>query len=114
MNSSLTPKQRLLIAQQISEVLSGVSPDDTYALLGALMHSLLREMPDDQVDMLLIFFITHAWESRAARAEGRAPDFAIKYQLTRFAKLEGDKNGSIEVSIAPRIILPRQIWDHLP
>jgi hypothetical protein len=106
MNSSLTPKQRLLIAQQISEVLSGVSPDDAYVLLAGLMHSLLGEMPDGQVDMLLIFFITHAWESRAARAECRTPDFATKYQLTRFAKLE--------VSVAPRITLPRQTWDHLP
>jgi hypothetical protein len=114
MNSSLTPKQRLLIAQQISEVLSGVSPDDAYVLLAGLMHSLLGEMPDGQVDMLLIFFITHAWESRAARAECRTLDFATKYQLTRFAKLEGDKNGSIEVSVAPRITLPRQTWDHLP
>jgi len=113
MNSSLTPKQRLLIARQISEVLSGVSPDDAYALLAGLMHSLLDEMPDWQVDMLLIFFITHAWESRAARAEGRIPNFATKYQLTQFAKLESVKNWRIGVSVTPRITLAQQDWDHL-
>ena len=69
MNSSLTPQQRL-IAQQISDLLGGVSPDNAYSLLAGLMHGLLDEMPDGQVDMLLIFFVTHTWESRAAHAEG--------------------------------------------
>ena len=65
MSDPLTPEQ------QIIEVLKDVSRDDAYQLLAALMHTLLDLMADRQVDMLLIFFVTHAWESRAARAEGR-------------------------------------------
>jgi hypothetical protein len=110
----LTPKQRRLIARQISDTLGDVSLDDAYSLLAGLMHSLLCEMPDGQVDMLLIFFVTHAWESRAARAEARIPNFATKYQLTQFAKLESVKNERIDASVAPRITLTQQDWDHLP
>ena len=65
MSDPLTPEQ------QIIEALKDVSRDNAYQLLTSLMHTLLDQMADRQVDMLLIFFVTHAWELRAARAEGR-------------------------------------------
>jgi hypothetical protein len=108
MSDPLTPEQ------QIIEILKDVPCDNAYELLASLMHTLLDLMTDRQVDMLLIFFVTHAWESRAARAEGRTPNFATKYQLTQYADLKGNQTGShIKVSVTPRITLRRHEWDHL-
>jgi hypothetical protein len=108
MSDPLTPEQ------QIIEVLKDVSRDNAYQLLAGLMHTLLDLMADRQVDMLLIFFVTHAWESRAARAAGRTPNFATKHQLTQYADLKGNQTGShIKVSVTPRITLRRHEWDHL-
>ena len=66
MSDPLTPEQ------QIIEVLKELSRDNAYELLAALMHTLFDLMADRQVDMLLIFFVTHVWSSRAARAEGHS------------------------------------------
>ena len=108
MSDPLTPEQ------QIIEVLKELSRDNAYQLLAALMHTLFDLMADRQVDMLLIFFVTHVWESRAARAEGRTPNFATRYQLTQYADLKGNPTGShIKVSVTPRITLRRHEWDHL-
>ena len=56
MSDPLTPEQ------QIIEALKDVSRDNAYQLLTSLMHTLLDQMADRQVDMLLIFFVTHAWK----------------------------------------------------
>ena len=87
MSDPLTPEQ------QIIEVLKDVSRDDAYQLLAGLMHTLLDLMADRQVDMLLIFFVTHAWESRAARAEGRTPNFATRYQLNSVCRSQRQSDG---------------------
>ena len=107
MSDPLTPEQ------QIIGVLKDVSRDDAYQLLAALMHTLLDLMAD-RLDMLLIFFVTHAWELRAARAEGRTPNFATRYQLNQYADLKSNQTEShIKVSVTPRITLRRHEWDHL-
>ena len=83
-------------------------------LLAGLMHTLLDLMADRQVDMLLIFFVTHAWEFACGCAEGRTPNFATRYQLTQYADLKDNPTGShIKVSVTPRITLRRHEWDQL-
>ena len=64
MSDPLTPEQ------QIIEVLKELSRDNAYQLLAALMHTLFDLMADRQVDMLLIFFVTHVWESACGTRRG--------------------------------------------
>ena len=107
MSDPLTPEQ------QIIEILKDVPCDNAYELLASLMHTLLDLMTDRQVDMLLIFFVTHAWELRAARAEGKLQTSPLD-QLTQYADLKGNQTGGhIKVSVTPRITLRRHEWDHL-
>ena len=102
MSDPLTPEQ------QIIEVLKDVSRDDAVPAVGWPDAHSVGPNGDGRVDMLLIFFVTHAWELRAARAEGRTSNFATRYQLIQYADLKDNPTGShIKASVTPRITLRR-------
>ena len=52
-------------SRKIAVALRGLSYDDAYSLLSGRLHACFDRLPDASVNMLLMFFITHAMEARA-------------------------------------------------
>ena len=80
-------------SRKIAVALRGLSYDDAYSLLSGHLHACFDRLPDASVNMLLMFFITHAMEARAARAEGRDANYHTAHQLTRWAEIRRDEAG---------------------
>jgi hypothetical protein len=80
-------------SRKIAAALRGLSYDDVYSLLSSHLHACFDQLPDASVNMLLMFFITHAMEARAARAEGRDANYHTAHQLTRWADIRRDEAG---------------------
>lgn len=80
-------------SRKIAVALRGLSYDDAYSLLSGRLHACFDRLPDASVNMLLMFFITHAMEARAARAEGRDANYHTAHQLTRWAEIRRDEAG---------------------
>ena len=94
---------------KIRAALRPLSSDQRYTALASHLHVLFDAMDDRGADVMLMFVVTHALESRAARAEGRPPNFHTLHQLQRHATVQRDESG-VRVSVNLSAQFTHQQW----
>jgi hypothetical protein len=97
-------------SQQVGKALRDMPLNDVYILLTSYLHVTFDHLADRSVDMMLIYIVTHALESRAARREGRQMDLNSRKQLERWADIHRDPAG-IHVSVNPRVTMTLEEWN---
>ena len=80
-------------SQQVGKALRDLPLDHVYILLTSYLHVTFDHLSDRTVDMMLIYIVTHALESRAARRGGRKMDLNSRKQLERWADIHRDPAG---------------------
>jgi hypothetical protein len=80
-----------------------------YSVLSGHLHACFDQLPDASVNMLLMFFITHAMEARAARTEGRDANYHTAHQLTRWADIRRDEAG-VYITVRLTAVMAHPQW----
>jgi hypothetical protein len=104
-------RQTKKAADRIGAALRGLDDTTVYSLLSGCLHKYLDTVESDaSVNLLLLFTITHVMENRAARAEGRDPNFHTVHQLSRWTEMRRDEGGVyFSVTLSARMDHPQ--WD---
>ena len=97
-------------SRKIAAALRGLSCDDVYSVLSGHLHACFDQLPDASVNMLLMFFITHAMEARAARTEGRDANYHTAHQLTRWADIRRDEAG-VHITVRLTAVMAHPQWN---
>jgi hypothetical protein len=94
----------------LRKALRSLPLDDAYVTVCAHLHTIFDQLPPRAVDMLLIFLVTHAWESREARAQGRPANFSTLHQLMHWADVRRDGT-NVHVGVSLNITMTEADWE---